>query len=152
MGEVEKLSKHDRDTLLIKLEKEFAFAGAIIPSEVEVDGERIKLRSFVFGMSKKRGALTAEDIAEVDRISSLLRKKRREIVSHISREELDMAEAKELYGTAMGLDRALDSLDNAPLPKPSLKEESRKAKLEDGRRWLNLVKRVYTREDRRKRE
>jgi hypothetical protein len=65
---------------------------------------------------------------------------------------LTKTEAYELYNTALGLDRALDALNNASLPRSSLKEESRKAKLEDGRRWLNLVKRVYTGEDRRKRD
>ncbi len=148
----EKFSKHERENLLIKLEKEFAFAGATIPSELDCNGERIKLKAFVFRISQARGNLTAEDPAEVDRVISLLRKKRREIVLSISREAMTKAEAVELFNMALGLDRALDTLYNASLPRSSLKEESRKAKLEDGRRWLNMVKRVYTREDRRKRD
>jgi len=152
MRDDELLSKVERENMLIKLDKEFVFAGATIPAEVEVDGERIRLKAFAFEMSKKRGRLTPEEMAEIDRIVALLRKKRREIVSRISREEMTGAEAKALYITAMGLDRALDTLYNAPLPKPSIKEEAMKAKLEDGRRWLNLVKKVYSREDKRKRD
>jgi len=146
------LSKYERENLLLKLEKEFAFAGARIPAMVEADGERIMLKVLVFGMSKKRGHLTPEDMAEVERAITIVRRKRREIVSRISREEMTWAEAKALYETALGLDRALDALYNAPLPKPSLAEESRKARLEDGRRWMDLVKRVYGREDKRKRD
>jgi hypothetical protein len=148
----ETLSKYERENLLIKLEKEFAFAGAIIPSEIESGGERIPLRAFVFGMSKKRGRLTPEDTAEVDRVISIIRRRRRELVERLSREELTKAGAHELYAQARGLDRALDTLYSAPMPKLSLKEESRKAKMEDGRRWLNLVRKVYTGSDKRKRD
>jgi hypothetical protein len=152
MSDGDMLSKYERENLLLKLEKEFAFAGARIPAMVEADGERIMLKVLVFGMSKKRGHLTPEDMAEVERAITIVRRKRREIVSRISREEMTWAEAKALYETALGLDRALDALYNAPLPKPSLAEESRKARLEDGRRWMDLVKRVYGREDKRKRD
>jgi len=148
----ETLSKYERENLLIKLEKEFAFAGAVIPSVLEAGGERIPLRAFVFGMSKKRGRLTQDDTAEVDRVISVIRRRRREIVERLSREEMTMSGANELYAQARGLDRALDTLYNAPMPKPSLKEESRQAKVEDGRRWLNLVRTVYSRGDKRKRD
>ncbi len=151
MTDEETLSKYERENLLLKLDKEFAFAGATIPSVVDVDGERIRLKAFAFEMAKKRGRLTPEESAETDRIIPLLRKKRREIVSRISSEEMTGARAKELYGVAIGLDRALDTLYEAQLPKPSIKEESMKAKREDGRRWLNLIKKVYSREDTRKR-
>lgn len=43
-------------------------------------------------------------------------------------------------GTLRDGHRAADTLYNAKLPKPSVKEESMKAKMEDGRRWLNLIK------------
>ena len=151
MSDQEKLTKYERERLLIRLDKEFAFAGAAIPSDVEVDGERIRLKAFAFETAKKRGRLSPEESAETDRIIPLLRKKRREIVSRISGEEMTGAQAKELYGIAIGLDRALDTLYDAQLPKPSIKEESMKAKREDGRRWLNLIKKVYSREETRRR-
>jgi Family of unknown function (DUF5788) len=146
------LSKYERENFLLKLEKEFAFAGATIPAEVEASGERILLRAFVFETSKKRGKLTPEETAEVDRVIALLKQKRREITARISREEITRSEAQNLYAQARGLDRALDSLYSAPLPKPSIKEESRRAKMEDGRRWLNLVRKVYSHEEKRKRD
>jgi len=87
---------------LIKLEKEFAFAGAVIPSVLEAGGERIPLRAFVFGMSKKRGRLTQDDTAEVDRVISVIRRRRREIVERLSREEMTRSGANELYAQAEG--------------------------------------------------
>jgi hypothetical protein len=151
MTDEEILSKYERESLLLKLDKEFAFAGAAIPSFVDVDGERIRLKAFAFEMSRRRGSLTADESAEADRIISLLRKKRREVVSRLSGEQLTRARAMELYGMAIGLDRALDTLYMAQLPKLSIKEESMRAKLEDGRRWLSLMKKVYSREETRKR-
>ncbi len=147
MADEEMLSKHERERLLIKLDKEFAFAGAAIPPVVVVDGELIRLKAFVFGMAKKRGGLSPGEVAETDRIIPLLRKKRREIVSRISGEEMAGARAKELYELAIGLDRALDTLYGVQLPKPSIKEESMRAKREDGRRWLGLIKKVYVCKD-----
>lgn len=161
MGDEERLSKYERENLLIKLEKEFAFAGATIPSEVLVDGERIKLRAFVFGMSKKRGGLTPGDVREVERIAALLGKKRRELVARIAgktptraegREALTRAEAREHYDLAMGLGRAIDTLYAATLPRTSVADEAHRARLEEGRRWLNLVRKVYSQEEKRKRD
>ncbi len=148
----ELLSKYERENLLIRLDKEFAFAGATIPADIEVSGERMPLRSFVFEMAKKRGRLTAAEIEEVDRIIPALRRKRREIVGRLAREAMTRGKAVELYETALGLDRALDTLYNVPQPKPSLKEEADRAKVEDGRRWLNLVRKVYSGEEKRKRD
>lgn len=148
----EKLTKYERDNLLIKLEKEFAFAGAVIPPEIEVDGERIKLRSFAFEMSKRRGMLKPEEIEQVNRTIALVRKKRREIVQRIARDDISKGEAQELFRTVAGLDRALDTLYNAPEPKTSVEEEYKRAKVEDGRRWLALIRRVYTKEEKRKRD
>jgi len=148
----ETLSKYERENLLIKLEKEFAFAGATIPAEIEADGERIRLKDFVFEMAKKRGSLTVEESEKVDRVIAIIRRRRKEIVARISREEMKLSEANTLYEKAMGLDRALDTLYNAPLPRPSLKEEAKKAKVEDGRRWMNLVRKVYSGEEKRKRD
>lgn len=141
------LSRYERESLLLKLDKEFSYAGAIIPAAVDVDGELIRLKAFAFDIAKKRGGLAPEESAEADRIISLLRKKRREIVARISGEEMTRARAKELYGMAVGLDRAMDTLYQAQLPRLSLKEESMKAKREDGRRWLALIKKVYSREE-----
>jgi len=148
----ETLSKYERENLLIKLEKEFAFAGATIPAEIEADGERIRLKDLVLEMAKKRGSLTPGEGEKVDRVIAVIRRKRKEIVARIAREEMTASEAHDLYGMAMGLDRALDTLYNAPLPKPSLGEEAKKAKMEDGRRWMNLVRKVYSGEEKRKRD
>ncbi len=106
----EKLSKYERDNLLIKLEKEFAFAGAVIPVEIEADSERIKLRSFVFEMSRKRGSLEPEEIQKIDGMIAGIRKKKQEIIRRIAVDDIDRDEAMELYRTALGLGRAMDTL------------------------------------------
>ena len=148
----EKLSKYERDNLLIKLEKEFAFTGAVIPAEIEADGERIKLRSFVFEMSQKRGSLNPEEIRKIDVVITRVRKKKQQIVRRITFEDIGRDEAMELYRTALGLGRALDTLYSAPEPKTSIKEESKKAGVEDVRRWLGLVRRIYSKEEKRRRD
>jgi hypothetical protein len=150
MADEEMLSKLERENLLIKLDKEFAFAGATIPVRIEAEDGQIPLRAFVFEMSKKRGRLTPGETAQVDRIIAIIQKKKREIVARIARENMTLAEAKALYAAAAGLARAIDTLNSAPMPKASLKDETNRARVEDGRRWLNLVRKVYTRDEKRK--
>jgi len=142
----DRLTKVERENYLIRLEKEFAYAGAAIPERIAVDGETVRLRAYVFDLSKKKGRLTPEEQADVDRVAGLVRRLRRDIVSRIAAEDLARQEAESLYRTALGLGRALDTLGRAHQPPSSVKEETRKAKVEDGRRWLNLVKKVYAKE------
>jgi hypothetical protein len=63
--------------------------------------------------------------------------------------DLTKDEAGSLFRTAAGLGRALDTLDRAREPKTSVTEAGRQAKLEDGRRWLGMVKKIYGREEKR---
>jgi hypothetical protein len=146
MPDEARLSKQERENYLIRLEKEFAFAGASIPGRIEAEGEQIRLRSFVFLVMKKKGRLTPGEQAEIDRVAALVHRKRTAIVREIATADLTMAEAERLYIAAVGLDRALDTLRRAHEPRSSVAEEARKAKMEDGRRWLGLVRRIYTKE------
>ncbi|OPY25222.1 MAG: hypothetical protein A4E28_03264 [Methanocella sp. PtaU1.Bin125] len=148
MPEDARLSKRAREDYLIRLEKEFAFAGASIPEHVTIDGEDIRLRAFVFEIMKKKGGLTDDEQAQVDRVAALVRRKRSAIVREISSADISANEAENLYRTAIGLGRALDTLGRAHEPRSSVQDEARKAKIEDGRRWLGLVRRIYTKERR----
>ncbi|HEY3273762.1 MAG TPA: DUF5788 family protein [Methanocella sp.] len=145
----DKISKRDRETYLIKLKKEFAYAGVSIPELLDADGEHIRLRSFTLEITRKKGSITPEDLAEVDRVAALVRKYRNAIVKKITSADLTKDEADRLFTTAAGLSRALDTLGRAHEPKVSVTEASRKARLEDGRRWLGMVKKIYDRETKR---
>lgn len=148
MPDEARLSKQERENYLIRLEKEFAFAGASIPECMDVEDEQIRLRSFVFLVMKKKGHITPGEQAEIDRIAALVHRKRKTIVREIATADLTVTEAERLYRVAVGLDRALDTLRRAHEPRSSVGEEARKAKMEDGRRWLGLVRRIYTKEKR----
>jgi hypothetical protein len=145
----DRLTGLERENYLIKLKKEFAFAGVSIPVSISVDSEHIRLRSYVLEISRKKGNMTQEDIDEADRVAALVRKKRNAIVRIIESADLTKDEAGSLFRTAAGLGRALDTLDRAREPKTSVTEAGRKAKLEDGRRWLGMVKKIYGREEKR---
>lgn len=143
----EMLTAYERESLLIRLQKEFAFARATIPAAIEADGERIPLKRLVAGMAQRRGRLAAGDAGTVDRLVPVLRRLRRDTVARLSREEMTRSRALELYETARGLDRALDTLQCATLPPgPSITEEARRAKLDEGRRWMRLIRRAYSRD------
>jgi hypothetical protein len=143
----EMISKLERENYLIRLQKEFSYAGAAIPGRLTLDGTEISLRAYVFEVSGKKGRLTPEEQAEVDRTATLLRKKRREIVESIAVRDVTREEAESLYQTAAGIDRALHTLYRAHEPRSSAEEEARKARIQDGQRWLSLVRKIYARDD-----
>lgn len=145
----DRLSSRERENYLIKLKKEFAYAGVSIPESLNAEGEQVRLRSYVLEISKKKGVMTPADIAEADRVAALVRKKRNSIVRKISSGDLTGDEAESLFRTATGLGRALDTLDRAREPKTSVADAARKAKLEEGRRWLGMVKKIYGKEKKR---
>jgi hypothetical protein len=145
----DRISNRDRENYLIKLKKEFAYTGVSIPELLDADGERIRLRSFTLEITRKKGDITPEDLAEADRVAALVRKKRNALVKQIGSADLTKDEADNLFKTAAGLSRALDTLDRAREPKISVTEASRKAKLEEGRRWLGMVRKIYDREKKR---
>jgi hypothetical protein len=147
-----KLSEIERQNLLIKLKKEFAGTGAIIPNEVDVEGKTIRLKALVFEMSKKRGKLTSEDENAIENTITLIKKKRLVTLEALSKNELTDLEAKQLFGIITGIDRAINTLYMATEPPSSIEEEIKKAKIDDGKRWLNMLKKIYSREDKRKSE
>lgn len=114
-----------------------------------MDGEQIRLRSFTLEVARKKGNITPGDLAEADRVAALVRKYRNAIVKKIASADMTKDEADTLFNLAAGLSRALDTLDRAHEPKISVTEASRKAKLEEGRRWLGMVKKIYDRETKR---
>jgi hypothetical protein len=145
----DRLSDRDRENYLVRLKKEFAYAGASIPDFISMDGENIRLRAYVMEVSHNRGNMTQKELDEADRVAALIRKKRNAIVKEIGFADMTREEADRLFRTAVGLGRALDTLDRAREPKKSVTEASRQAKLEDGRRWLGMVKKIYGREKKR---
>ena len=149
MSDEARLSDRDRENYLIKLKKEFAYAGASIPELITVDGEQIRLRSITMEIFRGKGNLSQEELDEADRVAALVRRERNSIVKRIRSADLTKEEAKELFSFAIGLGRALDTLDRAREPKMTVTEAARKAKMEDGRRWFGLVKGIYGKEKKR---
>jgi len=147
MAAESKITKLERENYLIKLQKEFASTGAVIPEHIIADGKNIPLRSYIFNISKQKGRLSQQEQQEADSTASMLQKKRRELVKRLSLEDLTFMEADDIYRTITGIDRALDTLYQAHEPRSSMKEEYKKARLQDGRRWLDLVRKTYSRDE-----
>ena len=88
-----RISNRERENYLIKLKKEFAYTGVNIPELLDVDGEQIRLRSFTLEITRKKGNITPEDLAEADRVAALVRKYRNAIVKKIASADMTKDEA-----------------------------------------------------------
>lgn len=138
MGE-EALSERRREELLEWISREGATVGHRIPETVDVDGEELDLKEFVWE-TKRQGAVPEEYREEVKAVRSKLAAERERRRDRLAEADLSTPEAERLADTVVGLDRALVALSN--LHESDYGEEARTAEVQDQKRWLAFLDRL----------
>ena len=118
--------------------------GKSIPDRIEVQGEAIDLREFVFEI-KRRDSIPAGERERVDRAKRNLRRERRERLDRIEEGAISFAEGEEVAEAVIGIDRALSALEQ--LRPPDLESEARRQEQADTQRWLRFLKQALGRAD-----
>lgn len=129
----------ERKVLLERVNREGSTIGAQIPDEMEVQGESVELREFVFEV-KKLDQVPADREAEVGELKKQLRRERRERRERLEEGDITKAEGEELVESIVGLDRALHALEN--LGPTSLEAEQQAAQAADKKRWFSFLRDV----------
>jgi hypothetical protein len=135
----------ERDRLLARLDREGATVGADIPEEIEIQGETVDLRAFVFEI-KRRETVPA---GERDRVDEAKKNLRRERLQRRQRLEDDPDLTKEagerLVEAVVGIERALNALEN--LGTTSIEAEAEAKERQDTQRWLNFLDQALGKDD-----
>ena len=138
------MQEYERKQLLERVEREGATVGADIPDTIEVQGEEIDLRTFVFEI-KRRETVPPGERERVERAKRNLRRERLQRLEAIEEGDISREEGEELARSIIGIDRALNALES--LGPTDLEREQKAQQAADTKRWMSFLKKALGRED-----
>jgi len=128
---------YEREQLLERIEREGATVGRDIPDRIEVQGEEIDLRSFVFEI-ERRETVPPGERERVDRARKSLRRERLQRKQRLESGDIDREEGEALARSIVGIDRALNALEQ--LGPVDLEAEAERQETADRKRWIRFLR------------
>jgi hypothetical protein len=138
------VKEYERKQLLERVEREGATVGADIPERIEVQGEPVDLREFVFEI-QRRDTVPAGERERVERAKTNLRRERLERKQRIEDGDLAREEGERLVRAVIGIDRALNALEN--LGPTDLEAEMEAQEQADRKRWMTFLQKALGQDD-----
>ncbi|AQL41884.1 hypothetical protein BV210_03760 [Halorientalis sp. IM1011] len=138
------MQEFQRKQLLERIQREGATVGADIPDEIEVQGESIDLRTFVFEI-KRRDTVPEGERERVEQAKKNLRRERLQRKELIEEGDVTYEEGEDLARAIIGIDRALNALEN--LGPTNLEREAELQATQDKKRWTKFLKKALGHED-----
>lgn len=129
----------ERKVLLERVDREGSTIGASIPESMDIQGESVRLREFVFEV-KKLDRVPEDRREEVAALKKQLRRERLQRRQRLEEADISKQEGEELVESIIGLDRALHALEN--LGPTSLSTEEQAAHAADKKRWFSFLRDV----------
>ena len=138
------MQPYERKQLLERVDREGATVGADIPDRIEVQGEELELRTFVFEI-KRRETVPPGERERVEQAKRNLRRERLERLELIEEGDISREEGEELARSIIGIDRALNALQR--LGPTDLEREEKAQQAADTKRWLSFLKQALGSDD-----
>ncbi|MUV58995.1 DUF5788 family protein [Halogeometricum sp. CBA1124] len=137
------MKEFERKQLLERVNREGATIGVDIPDRIDVQGEEVELRDFVFEI-KRRERVPNGEKERVDRAKKNLRRERLQRLQRIEENEVSYEEGQRLVESIVGIDRALNALEQ--LRPANLEQEAQLQEAQDQKRWMNFLKQALGRD------
>ncbi|WP_222918581.1 DUF5788 family protein [Natrinema sp. SYSU A 869] len=138
------MQEYERKQLLERVEREGATVGTDIPETITIQGEKIDLQTFVFEI-KRRETIPSGERERVEQAKKNLRRERLERLERIEDGDITWETGEELAGSIIGIDRALNALEN--LGPTDLEREQKVQQAQDRKRWMSFLKKALGKED-----
>ena len=138
------MQEYERKQLLERIGREGATVGADIPERIDIQGEAIDLREFVFEI-KRRDTVPAGERERVEQAKKNLRRERTERKRRIEHDDISREDGEELVRAIVGIDRALNALEN--LGPTNLEAEIEAQEQADTKRWMNFLQKALGNEE-----
>jgi hypothetical protein len=138
------VKEYERKQLLERVEREGATVGADIPEAIDVQGESINLREFVFEI-KRLDTVPEGELDRVDEAKKNLRRERLQRKQLLEEGDISREKGEELVGAIIGIDRALNALES--LGPTDLERESKAKEAADQKRWMSFLKQALGQKD-----
>jgi hypothetical protein len=133
------VKQFERKQLLERIEREGATVGASIPDQMTVQGEEIDLRAFVFEI-RRRDTVPPGERDRVERAKRNLRRERLQRKQRIENDDISREEGERLAEAVIGLDRALNELEN--LGPVDVEAEAQATEAADRKRWTRFLQKA----------
>lgn len=133
------MREYRRKQLLERIGRDGATVGRSIPERIEIQGEAIDLREFVFEI-RRRETIPSGERDRVDRAKRNLRRERRERKQRIEAGEISYEEGERLAEAIIGIDRALTELES--LGPVDIEREAEANETADRKRWLQFLQKA----------
>jgi hypothetical protein len=138
------VQEYERKQLLERIGRESATLGVDIPEHIDVQGEEVELQSFVFEI-KRLDSVPPGERDRVEQAKRNLRRERLERKERIEEGEISFEAGEELADAIIGIDRALEALEN--LNAGSVEAEAKRQEAADTKRWMDFLKQALGRDD-----
>jgi hypothetical protein len=138
------VQEYERKQLLERVDRESSTIGVEIPERIEVQGEAVELREFVFEI-KRRETVPPGERDRVEQAKRNLRRERLERKDRIEAGEIPFEEGDRLADSIIGIDRALEALET--LDAGSVEAEAERQEAMDTKRWMEFLKQALGRDD-----
>nr|WP_218644677.1 DUF5788 family protein [Natronomonas gomsonensis] len=138
------VQEYERKQLLERIGRESATLGVDIPERIDVQGEEVELQSFVFEI-KRLDSVPPGERDRVEQAKRNLRRERLERKDRIEEGEISFESGEELADAIIGIDRALEALEN--LNAGSVEAEAKRQEAADTKRWMDFLKQAMGRDD-----
>jgi len=138
------VQEYERKQLLERIGREGSTLGVDIPERIEIQGEEIRLREFVFEI-KRRETVPPGERDRVERAKRNLRRERLERKELIEAGEIGFEAGERVAGVIIGIDRALEALET--LGSESVAREAERHETADTKRWMDFLKKALGRDD-----
>ena len=133
------MQEYERKQLLERIRREGATVGASIPETIEVQGEPVDLQEFVFEI-KRRDTVPSGERERVERAKKNLRRERLQRIQKIESDDISLAAGEQLVDSVVGIDRALNVLEN--LGSADIQQEAEIKEAADKKRWMSFLRKV----------
>jgi hypothetical protein len=138
------VKEYERKGLLERVERDGATLGAEIPDRVEIQGETVALREFVFEV-RRHDRVPEGERDRVERIKRDLRRERRERLTRLEEADIDYETGEALVDSIVGIDRALEALES--LGGPGVEAEAERQAAADRKRWTRFLRQALGHEE-----
>lgn len=133
------MDEAERERLLDRVDRSTATIGAQIPDAVSIGDAEIDLAELIVETRRVDGIPTEYE-EEVDAARRALREERTQKAERLASAELTTEEGEALADAIVGIDRALNALEN--LRAPSYADQHQRTTIEDQKRWVNYLQEV----------
>ena len=133
------MKEYERKQLLERIGRDGATVGAAIPDRIDIQGESVDLREFVFEI-KRRDTVPPGERERVEQAKTNLRRERLQRKQRIEDGDIPREEGERLAEAIIGIDRALNALES--LGPTDLEAEMEAQERADKRRWMNFLQKA----------